>query len=331
MKRIAIIGKQQPLYIRENMKRMMEEAGLSVDILNMPTRNTADWKEELRPYAAVISAGEAFPAETIAALDNLELISRFGVGTNEIDKAYAAEHGVAVCNAAGSFSFCVAECAASLILNLLRDFVNAEKDLRRGDWSRFFEGRNARQLSGKTVGLIGFGDISQALAEILRGFRCNILAYDIRKNEEAAKRLGVTFCEMDELIAKSDVISLHLPLTPQTKHMIDGNFIAKMKPGAILVNTSRGGLIQEAEVAAALNEGRLTAFGTDVFSVEPPPADNPILSAKNTMLLPHSGSNGIESVEYAGEYAARNVIDFFTGKTVKTILNPDYVNHKPID
>ena len=330
MKRIAIIGKQQPLYIRERMKAMMDEAGLPTDILYMPTRNTADWKEELLPYAAVISAGEAFPAETFAALPNLELVSRFGVGTNEIDKAFAAERGVAVCNAAGSFSACVAECAISLILNLLRDFVNAEKDLRRGDWSRFFEGRNARQLSHKTVGLIGFGDISQALADMLRGFHCRVLAYDIRQNQEAADRLGVTFCSLDELIAASDVISLHLPLTPATKHMVNEEFLGKMKEGTVLVNTSRGALIDEVAVTNALKDGRLGAFGTDVFATEPPPADSPILSAPRTMLLPHSGSNGIESVEYAGEYAARNVIDFFSGKEVKTILNPTYAEHKRV-
>ena len=177
---------------------------------------------------------------------------------------------------------------------------------------------------------IGFGDISQALADMLRGFHCRVLAYDIRQNQEAADRLGVTFCSLDELIAASDVISLHLPLTPATKHMVNEEFLGKMKEGAVLVNTSRGALIDEVAVTNALKDGRLGAFGTDVFATEPPPADSPILSAPRTMLLPHSGSNGIESVEYAGEYAARNVIDFFSGKEVKTILNPTYAEHKRV-
>ncbi len=328
MKRVAIIGRQQPLYIRKHMKDMIDAAGLKADILYMPTRNTADWKEELRPYSAVISAGEAFPAETFDALPELELVSRFGVGTNEIDKERAADLGIAVCNAAGSFSSCVAECAISLMLNLMRDFVNAEKDLRRGDWSRFFEGRNARQLTGKTVGLVGFGSISKALAEMLRGFHCRIISYDVYRDEKSAEQLGVEFVSLEELAKSSDVISLHLPLTPDTERMINRDFLSQMKPGTVLINTGRGALVDEQDVADALVSGLLGAYGSDVFTSEPPKPDNPILSAPHTMLLPHSGSNGIESVEYAGEFAARNVIDFFAGREVKTILNKRYALRK---
>ena len=327
MNRVAIIGKQQPRYIRESMKKMLDAAGCPADLLDMPTRNTADWKEALVPYAAVISAGEKIPAETIAALPSLKLISRFGVGTNEIDKAFASQRGVAVCNAAGSFSKCVAECALSLTLNLLRDFVNAEKDFRRGDWSRFFEGRNARQLSGKTVGLVGFGDISKAFARMLGAFDCRVLAFDIRRDEQAARRLNVEFTDFGTLVAAFDIISLHLPLTPSTAHMINAEVISDMKDGAVLINTSRGGLIDERAVANALKNGKLGSYGSDVFETEPPPPDCPLLDAPNTMLLPHSGSNGIESVEYAGEYAARNVIDFFAGRGAKTILNPEYAKN----
>ena len=328
MKKVAIIGKQQPLYIREEMQKMMQYSGLEADILYMPTRNTADFKEQLLRYNAIISAGEEFPKETFEFLPDLQLVSRFGVGTNEIDKETASKLGIAVCNAAGSFSACVAECALALMLNLVRDFLNCEHDFRKGDWSRFFEGRNARQLSGKTVGLIGFGDISQALAKMLGGFNCKLLAYDIKQNHDAAQKLGVTFCSMDELLQKSDIISLHLPLNKYTQEMVNREFLDKIKPNAILINTSRGKLINEQDVADYLKSGRLAAYGADVFSKEPPAEDNPILSAPNTMLLPHSGSNGIESVEYAGRYAAQNTIDFFSGKEVKTILNKDYINNK---
>lgn len=328
MKKVAIIGKQQPLYIRERMKSMLEGRGFETDILYMPTRNTADFKNELEGYHAIISAGEEFPKETFEYLKDLELVSRFGVGTNEIDKVAATKEGIAVCNAAGSFSKCVAECALALMLNLIRDFVNCEKDFRKGDWSRFFEGRNARQLSGKTVGLIGFGDISQALAKMLGGFECRLLAYDPFMNEDAAKRLNVTYASMDLLRKESDIISLHLPLNNDTQEMIDKKFLDGLKENVILINTSRGKLINEQDVAEYLKSGKLSAYGADVFSKEPPAEDNPLLSAPRTMLLPHSGSNGIESVEYAGEFAARNVIDFFEGKDVKTILNKDYVKNK---
>ena len=249
MKRTAIIGKQQPLYIRERMQKMLTERGISTDILYMPTRNTADFKEELRGYNAIISAGEEIPRETLEYLEDLELVSRFGVGTNEIDKAAAAELGIAVCNAAGSFSACVAECALALMLNLIRDFLNCEKDFRRGDWSRFYEGRNARQLSGKTVGLIGFGDISKALAKMLNAFNCRILAYDPYVNEETARSFNVTIVDMKTLQKEADIISLHLPLNAETQGMINSEFIDGLGKKAIIINTSRGKLINEQDVA----------------------------------------------------------------------------------
>lgn len=328
MAKIAIIGKQQPLYIRKKMQEMLLDCGHEADILDMPTRNVADWIDNIKEYNAIVSAGEKMPKEVFEKCTSLKLVSRFGVGTNEIDKESASKNGVAVCNAAGSFSSCVAECALALTLNLLRDFVNAEKDFRKGDWSRFFEGRNARQLSGKTIGLIGFGDISQAFAKMLNGFNCKILAYDIKQNKKVAKKLGVVFVDMKTLQKESDVISLHLPLMPSTKYLINSDFLNEVKKGVVLINTSRGDLIDETAVANALNNDILGAYGSDVFSEEPPKSDNPLLQAKNTMLLPHSGSNGIESVEYAGYYAAQNVIDFFKGKKVKTILNKDYLENK---
>ncbi len=306
---------------------MLRDAGHTAELVDLPTRNLADDPEMLSGFHAIISAGEKIGAEALASLPSLRLISRFGVGTNEIDKADAARRGIAVCNAAGSFSFCVAECALSLMLNLLRDFVRAEQDFRRGDWSRFFEGRNARQLYGKCVGLVGFGDIAIALAELLAPFRTRILAYDVAPRLEVAERLGVTFVDLDTLAREADVISLHAPLLPTTERMVDESFLSKIKAGAILINTSRGALVDEAAVAVALHDGILAAYGADVFTTEPPLSDNPLLGAPHTMLLPHSGSNGIESVEYAGAYAAQNVIDFFSGKPPKTILNPDYLQY----
>ena len=325
MSKIAIIGKQQPLVIRERIKAFLEAQGHTADLLYMPTRNASEWIDELRGYNAIISAGEKFPAVVFESLKgDLKLLSRYGVGTDEIDKVAAAQCGVAVCNAAGSLSTAVAECALGIILTLIRNILPADDEVRAGDWSRFFESRTGTQLEGKTVGIIGFGDISKALAKMLSGFDCRVIAYDIFWDAEAAARLNVEYADIDTIRRVSDVISLHVPSTPQTNGMINKEFLSGMKKNAILVNTARGALVVAQDLADALNEGVIAGAGMDVFSPEPPLPDNPLLTAKNTVLLPHSGACTIESHEKAGMMAAKNVADFFAGRTVKTILNPAY-------
>lgn len=325
MSKIAIIGKQQPLVIRERIKAFLEAQGHTADLLYMPTRNASEWIDELRGYNAIISAGEKFPAVVFESLKgDLKLLSRYGVGTDEIDKVAAAQCGVAVCNAAGSLSTAVAECAMGIILTLIRNILPADDEVRAGDWSRFFESRTGTQLEGKTVGIIGFGDISKALAKMLSGFDCRVIAYDIFWDAEAAARLNVGYADIDTIRREADVISLHVPSTPQTNGMINKEFLSGMKKNAILVNTARGALVVAQDLADALNEGVIAGAGMDVFSPEPPLPDNPLLTAKNTVLLPHSGACTIESHEKAGMMAAKNVADFFAGREVKTILNPAY-------
>jgi phosphoglycerate dehydrogenase-like enzyme len=291
----------------------------------MPTRNTADWKEALRGYAVLISAGEKIPAETMEALrGGLRLISRFGVGTDEMDHAAATRCGIAICNAAGTLSTAVAECALGLTINLLRNLPEGDREVRRGDWSRFYEGRNGRQIEGKTIGLVGFGSIAQALARMLAGFECKILACDLFFDVERARSLGVRRADLSEILSESDVVSLHVPLTPETRHMVDEDFLCAMKPGAILINTARGALINERALVRALSDGALAAAGLDVFEEEPLPASSPLIKLDNVMLLPHSGAGTTECVTRAGLMAVQNAIDFLAGKPVPTILNPEY-------
>lgn len=328
MNKVAIIGKQQPIEIRKAIKAYLEDNNLLADILNMETRDASDWTDKLEGYNAIISAGEKFPGTVFEALKgDLKLLSRYGVGTDEIDKVTATACGVAVCNAAGTLSTAVAECAIGLMLSLLRNIPVSDKEVRANDWSRFFESKTGNQLEGKTVGIIGFGDISKALAKMLSGFDCEILAYDLFWNEEAAKKLNVKYATVEEIQSKSDIISIHVPLTPETNEMINRDFLSKMKKNAILINTARGKLVVPDDLAWALNNDVIAGAGMDVFSPEPPALDNPLLTAKNTVLMPHSGACTIESHQKAGMTAAKNVADFFAGKTVKTILNPDYKNH----
>ena len=328
MSKIAILGKQQPMLIRNRIKEYLEANGHEVDVLNMPTRNAQDWIMELKGYNALITAGEKFSKDVFDALGgDLKLVSRYGVGTDEIDKIAATENGIAVCNAAGSLSTAVAECALGLMLCLLRNLVVADKEVRNNDWSRFFESKTGNQLEGKTVGIIGFGDISKALSKMLSGFDCKILAYDIKWDDAAAKKLLVEYADIERIKSEADIISLHIPSTPSTNGMINKDFLQGMKKNAILINTARGKLVVAKDLADALNNGIIAGAGMDVFYPEPPEIDNPLLTAKNTVLLPHSGACTIESHERAGMLAAQNVSDFFEGKTIKTILNPQYIQY----
>lgn len=328
MKKIAILGKQQLLSMRTMMKEFLENNGLEADILDMETRNAIDWIEKLKGYNGIIPCGEEFPAEVFKALKGvLELVSRYGVGTNEIDKVAASECGVAVCNAAGSLSTAVAECAMGLILAVYRSIPSSDREVRNNDWSRFFESKTGFEVTGKTVGLIGFGDISRALAKMLSGFNCRIMAYDLYWNEDLARELGVEYADIDQIQREADIISIHVPSTPATNGMINKDFLSKCKRNAILINTARGKLVVAEDLAQALNDGIIAGAGMDVFSPEPPDPNNPLLTAKNTVLLPHTGACTIEGHKKAGMMAVQNVVDFFAGNTVKTILNPDYIDN----
>ena len=325
MGKIAIIGKQQPRFIREAMVKYLIEQGHTAELLDMPTRNTADWKEALLGYDCLISAGEKIPAETLKFLHgSLKLISRFGVGTDEMDHPEATAQGIAICNAAGSFNRPVAECAIGMIIALMRNMILGNMEVHNCDWSRFNESRNGIQLYDKTIGLIGFGGIAQQLAKMLSGFDCHVIAYDPFFNAEMGKKYDVWQVDLDTLIRTSDAISLHCPCTEETENMVDMAFLKKMKPTAVLVNTGRGKLIVEEDLAEALKTGVINAAGLDVLRQEPVTPDCPLLGIKNCMLEPHIGANTNDAVMYAGMFAARNCADFLAGREVKTILNPGY-------
>lgn len=327
---IAILGRQNPLFFREKMKKELEKAGHTADIVDMPTRTFLDFATELKNYDAIITCGEKLPNAAVKELGtgNVKLISRWGVGTDEIDKEEAARQGIAVCNAANSLSVAVAECAIGMMINLLRELPARNDSVRRNDWSWFFEGRMSHQLEGKTVGLIGFGNIAKALAKMLYGFDCRVIACDdYFWDGEAAAKYRVEKVTRDVLIRTADVVSLHVASTPETEGMVDRAFLSQMKDTAILINTARGALVDEEALVWALENGVIAAAGLDVFRLEPPQPDHPLLKLKNVMLLPHSGAGSYECLEKSSAMAAGNILDFFAGKPVKTILNPAYAAH----
>jgi phosphoglycerate dehydrogenase-like enzyme len=226
-------------------------------------------------------------AEVIAAAPKLKLIQKIGVGVNTIDLDAARARGIAVCNLPGTNARAVAELTLLLMLGALRQATRFDAALRAGrGWSQDPAVQDSLgELGGRVVGLVGYGAVPQALAPALAA-----LGARIRYTSRAPKPGAIgEWRPLEALLAESDVISLHLPLTAETQHMIDAASLARMKPGAVLVNTARGGLVDQPALVAALRGGRLAAAGLDVFATEPVDPADPLLTLPNVVLTPHIG------------------------------------------
>lgn len=222
-------------------------------------------------------------AEIIATAPRLKLIQKIGVGVNTIDLDAAKRRGIPVCNLPGTNARAVAELTLGLMLSVLRRIPAFDRGLRSGIWTDTGLQDGVGELGGRTVGLVGFGAIPRILAPILSAMGCPVI-YTARNTvaDDVA-----SYRTLDRLLAEADVVSLHLPLVPETVQVIDSASFALMKPGAILINTGRGGLVDQAALVAALASGRIAGAGIDVFETEPPPAGDPLLDLHNVVVTPH--------------------------------------------
>ncbi len=246
----------------------------------------------------------------IEAAPRLRVIARYGVGVDNVDLAAAAERGIVVTNTPAANSTSVAELALGLMLSLARHIPAACEAMRRGEWPRL----DGVALCGKTIGLIGLGAIGKKVARRLEGFECTVLAYDPAPDLDFAARHSVQIRPLDEVLACADCISLHLPATPQTRHLVDAGFLARMKPGSYLINTARGELVDEAALYAALASGRLRGAGLDAFAAEPPGADNPLLQLPQVIATPHTGAHTDDAVRAMGEGAVADCLAVLRGE-----------------
>lgn len=244
-------------------------------------------------------------AAIIAQAPRLRLIQKIGVGVNTIDLAAARARGIAVANMPGTNTPAVAETALLLMLAALRNLTGLDRACRAGKgWE---EGpalqERAGELRGRVVGLVGAGMVPRALVPILNGFGARPVYWSRAEHPE----LGIPCVALDELLATADIVSLHVPLVPETELLIDAAALARMKPGAILVNTARGGLVDEAALIAALGSGRLRAAGLDVFADEPVPPDNRLLALDNVVLMPHVAWLTPETLDRSLDIAIENM------------------------
>ena len=245
-----------------------------------------------------ISGQIAVPGSLLQAAKRLRLLHKWGVGTDNIDVAAARALGIPVARTTGSNAVPVAEFTLALTLATLRHLAWAHEELRQGHWRGGRLPGDAYLLSGKTVGLVGFGAIGQTAARLFRGFGC-IVFYHTRHRLDPAQEqaLGVGYATLAELLARADVVSLHCPLTEQTRGLIDHTALSQMKRTAVLINVARGGVVVEADLAAALADGTIHGAATDVFAEEPVPADNPLLHLPNCLVTPHIAAGSADTFE----------------------------------
>jgi len=264
------------------------------------------------------------PAVRIADCARLKVIGKHGVGVDNIDIAAATEAGIVVFNTPGANTLAVAEGAVALMLAVVKrlraghDLVASGRFAERGPW-------RVGDLSGKTLGLVGGGRIAAEVARICRkGFGMHVLVYDPYAGEAQAAAMGAEKVHgLDAMLARTDIVSIHTPLTEETRNLLGRRRLAQMKPGAILINTARGGIVDEAALADALAAGRLGGAGLDVFESEPPENDNPLLTLPNVVLSPHVAGITEDSARRMAVGAAQGVVDVLAGRKPEAILNPE--------
>lgn len=275
--------------------------------------------EKLKGYPALVCGGIPIPREVIEELkDDLKIICRLGAGYDEIDLEAAREYGIPVCNTPGANAAAVADQAIMLMLALGRHICHYNQSIRQGKWTNKPVGQ---QLEGKTVGLLGFGNVAKTLACYLKGFKCTILVHDDYVPDYILEEKGAARASIEDIVRKSDYISLHLPLTNETRCLVNAEFFSKMKPTAFLINTCRGEVVEEKALIDALKNGKIAGAGLDVFCREPIESDNPLLEMNQVILSPHVAYNSEEANKNTARMAAEIVSDYLMNGKLNFVVN----------
>jgi phosphoglycerate dehydrogenase-like enzyme len=266
--------------------------------------------------AGAIVSTDPFTADVLRASPGLQVIARVGVGVDSIDVTVATELGVAIATTPGANEDTVADHAIALMLALLRRIPENDAGVRRGDWNRTGV-HTPRLLTGCTVGLIGYGNIGRRVARRLAGFDVELLVADPAMSGSASPRA----VELSELLSTADIVSLHTPLLPATRHLIDEEALRRMRPHAVLINTSRGEVVDEGALFRALRDGVIAGAALDVFEVEPP-HDSPLMDLPNVVVSPHVGGISTASLAEMTRRATESVIAVLAGGVPDGLVNP---------
>lgn len=300
-------------------------AAAGIEVVHGTSRNLseADWIALVAGVDGAIVGSDPFNVRVLAGAPRLRAIARGGVGYDAIDVRAATDNGVAVCIHAGLNQRSVAELALTLILTAMRRLPENLADYAGGGWKRF----NGRELTGATVGIVGLGRIGKRLIELLAPFGVTVLAHDAYRDAAFAAAHGVTYVDARELLARADIVSLHMPLTPETSHWLNAERLSQMKPDAYVVNTARGEVLDQEALVEALRAGTIAGAALDVAVGEPLAADHPLRTFPNVLLTPHIGGATAQARELGGTSAVSNILAVLSGGTTPDIINPDYVRH----
>ena len=318
--------------------RAIPEAGL--DLL----RETVDvrvWPGELPPDAAQLAelihgcAGaltlltDVIDGEVLDREPQLKVVSNFAVGYDNVDVPAATARGVVVCNTAGVLTEATADFAFALLMAAARRIVEGVDYVRAGEWLTWGPTLlRGQELTGATIGIVGFGRIGKEVAKRASGFGMRLLAYDSYRDEAAARELGVEFMPLDDLLGAADYVTLHVALTDETTRLIGARELGLMKPTAILVNAARGPVVDTDALVAALRDGEIFAAALDVTDPEPLPADHPLVALSNAIVVPHIASATVATRDAMATLAARNLLAVLAGEEPPACVNPEVLGRR---
>jgi D-3-phosphoglycerate dehydrogenase len=307
IKIIEPIGESETA-IRSHLKALLDEGSHRLSVCD--TRGMADGElvHKARDADILLLSNRPLSGAVIEACPNLKLICVAFTGLDHVDQEACRARGIIVRNAAGYAVHAVSELAIGLMIAVLRRIVSADAIMRTGRGNRELIGH---ELFGKTLGIVGCGAIGLQVARLGIAFGCHVLGFDRHVRIEG---VAIEQVELDELLSRSDIVSLHVPLTTETRGLIGRRQLGRMQPSAILINTARGPLVDQPALIEALAQDRLGGAGIDVFDIEPPlPVEHPIFQARNTVLLPHIGFETVEAISAKADIALRHLADFLRG------------------
>lgn len=307
----------------EGLEVLNDTAEFSVDV--QVGLKPDQLKQIIADYdALILRSGTKVTADILAAAHKLKVIGRAGVGVENIDVDAASARGIVVMNTPGGNNVTTGEHTISLMLSLARHIPEAVASLKRGEWQR--QKFTGIEVCNKTLGVIGLGNVGGIVAERALGLRMKVLGYDPFIQAEAAARMGVEFVGLDDIFTRSDFITVHVPLIDETRGMINREAIAKMKTGVRIINCARGGIVDEADLAEALAEGKVAGAALDVYVEEPPPPDHPLIKMEQVVTTPHLGASTDEAQLNVAIAVAEQVRDFLKDGVIRYAVNAPSVS-----
>lgn len=293
--------------------RVEQLSQLDLEVVCCPEGADTPFYQELEETEILWHVLQPVTKDVIERAPKLKLIQKLGVGVNTIDLDAAKARNIAVCNMPGTNSQAVAEMTLFLMLGALRKYPRLDHACRSGEWRLDAATRDSLgEIGGRTVGFLGFGAVPRILAPVLQAMGARIIYYTRQANTE-----GYDFAPLDSLLAQSDIVTLHVPLTTETDRLINRSRLGQMKAGAVLINTARGELVDEDALHDALSSGHLSAAGLDVFRQEPVPAQNPLLSLDNVVVTPHTAWLTNETLSRCLDVAVRNSLAIMRGEALE--------------